>query len=40
VNELGARNFAARIRRKAIDGLGVLLDARGRRSSMIEVEAY
>lgn len=38
--DLGARNFAARIRRKAIGGLGVLMDARGRRSSIIEVEAY
>lgn len=40
VEDLGARNFAARIRRKAIGGLGVLVDARNRRSSMIEVEAY
>jgi len=40
VEELGARNFASRIRRKAIGGLGALMDARGRRSSMIEVEAY
>lgn len=39
VEELGARNFASRIRRKAIGGLGALMDARGRRS-MIEVEAY
>ncbi|KAF9506575.1 hypothetical protein BS47DRAFT_1352595 [Hydnum rufescens UP504] len=40
VEDLGARNFAARIRRKAIGGLGVLMDARGRRESIIEVEAY
>lgn len=40
VEDLGPRNFAARIRRKAIGGLGVLMDARGRRSSMIEIEAY
>jgi len=40
VEELGARNFASRIRRKAIGGLGALMDARGRRASMIEVEAY
>lgn len=40
VDELGARNFASRIRRKAIGGLGALMDARSRRSSMIEVEAY
>jgi len=40
VEDLGARNFAARIRRKAIGGLGVLMDARGRRESIIEIEAY
>lgn len=40
VEELGSRNFATRIRRKAIGGLGALMDARGKRSSMIEVEAY
>lgn len=41
VEDLGARNFAARIRRKAIGGLETLLDARNRRTSMIEmVEAY
>lgn len=40
VEDLGTRNFAARIRRKAIGGLGSLLDARNRRVSMIEVGAY
>lgn len=35
-DELGPKNFATRIRRKAIGGLGVLMDARERR----EVEAY
>jgi len=40
VDELGTRNFAARIRRKAIGGLGSLMDARNRRVSMIEVGAY
>ncbi|EAU84582.1 hypothetical protein CC1G_00101 [Coprinopsis cinerea okayama7 len=34
--ELGPKNFATRIRRKAIGGLGVLMDARERR----EVEVY
>lgn len=34
--ELGPKNFATRIRRKAIGGLGVLMDARERR----EIEAY
>ncbi|KAI0049581.1 hypothetical protein FA95DRAFT_1604223 [Auriscalpium vulgare] len=36
-DELGPRNFATRIRRKAIGGLGVLMDARERREV---VEAY
>jgi hypothetical protein len=35
-DELGPKNFASRIRRKAIGGLGALLDARERR----EVEAF
>jgi hypothetical protein len=35
-DELGPKNFATRIRRKAIGGLGVLMDARERR----EVEAF
>lgn len=34
--ELGPKNFATRIRRKAIGGLGVLMDARERR----EIEAF
>jgi hypothetical protein len=36
-DELGPKNFASRIRRKAIGGLGVLMDARERREA---VEAY
>jgi len=36
-DELGPKNFATRIRRKAIGGLGVLMDARERREA---VEAY
>jgi hypothetical protein len=36
-DELGPRNFATRIRRKAIGGLGALMDARERRDV---VEAY
>jgi len=36
-DELGPKNFATRIRRKAIGGLGMLMDARGRREF---VEAY
>lgn len=35
-DELGPKNFATRIRRKAIGGLGVLMGARERRISMIE----
>ena len=37
VDELGSKNFASRIRRKAIGGLGAMLDARVSRR---EVEAY
>lgn len=33
-DELGPKNFATRIRRKAIGGLGVLMDARERRESI------
>ncbi|KAF8324434.1 uncharacterized protein EI90DRAFT_3129901 [Cantharellus anzutake] len=40
VEELGAKNFAARIRRRAIGGLGSLMESRNRRVSMIEVEAF
>lgn len=36
-DELGPKNFASRIRRQAIDGLGMLMDARERRDL---VEAY
>ncbi|KAG8218400.1 hypothetical protein J3R82DRAFT_4025 [Butyriboletus roseoflavus] len=36
-DELGPKNFATRIRRKAIGGLGVLMDARERRGS---IEVY
>ncbi|KAI9574931.1 hypothetical protein HD554DRAFT_129738 [Boletus coccyginus] len=36
-DELGPKNFATRIRRKAIGGLGVLMDARERRES---IEVY
>lgn len=36
-DELGPRNFATRIRRKAIGGLGALMDARERRDA---IEAY
>jgi hypothetical protein len=36
-DELGPKNFATRIRRKAIGGLGVLMGARERREA---VEAY
>lgn len=34
-DELGPKNFATRIRRKAIGGLGVLMDARERRESIV-----
>ena len=37
VDELGSKNFASRIRRKAIGGLGAMLDTRANRR---EVEAY
>ncbi|KAG2077626.1 hypothetical protein BDR04DRAFT_1001660 [Suillus decipiens] len=36
-DELGPKNFATRVRRKAIGGLGVLMDARERREA---IEAY
>lgn len=39
VEDLGQRNFAARIRRQAIGGLGVLMGAREKRESLY-VEAY
>jgi len=35
VDELGDQNFANRIRKRAIGGLGVLLEARGKRDSFI-----
>lgn len=35
-DELGPKNFATRIRRKAIGGLGVLMGARERRESLVE----
>lgn len=38
--ELGPRNFAARLRRKAIGGLGALITARERRDMAIEIQAY
>lgn len=37
IDELGSKNFATRIRRKAIGGLGAMLDARVNRR---EVEAF
>jgi len=37
VDELGPKNFATRIRRKAIGGLGAMLDAR---VSRMEIEAF
>jgi hypothetical protein len=40
VEELGPKNFASRIRRKAIGGLENLLDARERRESTVVVEAF
>jgi len=39
-DELGPRNFATRIRRQAIGGLGALVTARERRELAIEVQAY
>jgi len=35
-DELGPKNFATRIRRKAIGGLGMLMDARERREVVVE----
>jgi len=42
VDELGPRNFASRLRKKALGGLGVLMDARDRREGYpgVEVTAY
>jgi len=37
-DELGPKNFATRIRRKAIGGLGVLMGARERRGSLVEAQ--
>ncbi|KAF8592518.1 hypothetical protein K439DRAFT_1610304 [Ramaria rubella] len=39
-DELGPRNFAARLRRKAINGLGTLVTAREKRDLAIEIQAY
>ncbi|KAF8520114.1 hypothetical protein JB92DRAFT_3082178 [Gautieria morchelliformis] len=39
-DELGPRNFATRLRRKAIGGLGALVTARERRDMAIEIQAY
>ncbi|KAF8528887.1 hypothetical protein BU17DRAFT_36758 [Hysterangium stoloniferum] len=39
-DELGPRNFAARLRRQAIGGLGALVTARERRDLAVEVHAY
>ena len=39
-DELGPRNFATRLRRKAIGGLGALITARERRDMAIEIQAY
>lgn len=41
-DELGPRNFASRLRKKALGGLGVLMDARDRREGCpgVEVTAY
>lgn len=39
-DELGLRNFAARLRRKAIGGLGALVTAREQGSVAIEIQAY
>jgi len=38
--ELGSKNFANRIRKKAIGGLGALLEARERREVAVTVEEY
>jgi len=40
VDELGPRNFASRLRKKALGGLGVLMDARDRREGGSEVMVY
>ncbi|GJJ07366.1 hypothetical protein Clacol_001568 [Clathrus columnatus] len=39
-DELGPRNFASRIRRQAIGGLGVLVNAREQRELAVEVQVY
>lgn len=39
-DELGPRNFATRLRRQAIGGLGALVSARERRETVVEVQAY
>lgn len=39
-DELGPRNFATRLRRQAIGGLGALVSARDRREIAVEVQAY
>lgn len=39
-DELGPRNFASRIRRQAIGGLGALVNAREQRELAVEVQAY
>lgn len=39
-DELGPRNFATRLRRQAIGGLGALVNARERREIAVEVQAY
>ena len=39
-DELGPRNFATRLRRKAIGGLGAIIAARDRRDLAIEIQAY
>lgn len=39
-DELGPRNFASRIRRQAIGGLGALVNAREQRELAMEVQAY
>ncbi len=38
VDELGDKNFANRIRKKAIGGLGALLEAREKRDGGVEIE--
>lgn len=39
-DELGPRNFATRLRRKAIGGLGALVTAREMRDMAVEIQAY